>query len=191
MQMLLELLPLAAFVIAYKFFGGIYPATATLMVGMVLALAVLWARARKLPQMFAVSTLLVLVFGALTLWLRNAHFIQWKPSILLWLVAVAFMASAFIGQRPLAQMMLEPALAEIAHKEQTDWVAHLKRADWLKLNAAWVVYGLVTGAINLVLVYTVSEDVWVDTKIPLIMGSMLLFLVAQMFWLYRRGQLRT
>lgn len=180
--MLLEFLPLAAFVVTYKFFGGIYPATATLMVGMVLALAVLWARARRMPRMFAVSTLLVLVFGALTLWLRNAHFIQWKPSILLWLVAVAFLASAFVGRRPLAQLMLEPALAE---------VARLERADWLKLNAAWVVYGLVTGTINLVLVYTVSEDVWVDTKIPLIFGSMVLFLAAQMLWLYRRGKLKT
>jgi intracellular septation protein len=187
--MLLELLPLAAFVVAYKFFGGIYPATATLMVAMVLALAVLWVRTRRLPQMFAVSTVLVLVFGVLTLWLRNAHFIQWKPSILLWLVAVAFLASAFIGRRPLAQMMLEPALAEVTKLEHAD-VVKLERADWLKLNTAWVVYGLVTGAINLVLVYSVSEDVWVDTKIPLIMGSMVLFLVGQMFWLYRRGHLK-
>jgi intracellular septation protein len=190
MQTLLELLPLAAFVIAYKFFGGIYPATATLMVGMVLALAVLWIRLGRLPRMFAVSTVLVLVFGALTLWLRNAHFIQWKPSILLWLVAVAFLASAFIGRRPLAQMMLEPALAEVARVEHAD-ALRLERADWLKLNAAWVVYGLTVGAINLVLVYTVSEDVWVDTKIPLIMGSMVLFLTAQMVWLYRRGKLKT
>ena len=51
MQLLLEFLPLVAFLVAYKVYG-IYVATATLMVGMVLSLLVLWARSRKLPAMF-------------------------------------------------------------------------------------------------------------------------------------------
>jgi intracellular septation protein len=179
MQMLLEFLPLAAFVVTYYFFGkDIYLATTTLMVGMVLALAVLWIRARRLPAMFGMSTLLVLAFGALTLWLRNAHFIQWKPSILMWLTALAFLGSAFIGDRPLAQRVMQPALGE---------QAQLERRDWLKLNTAWVLYGLVIGAVNVVLIYSVSESAWVSTKIPLLMGSMVLFIVAQMAWLYRRG----
>jgi intracellular septation protein len=182
MQMLLEFLPLVAFLIAYKFFGGIYVATSVLMVAMVLSLAVLWARAKRIPGMFAVSTVLVVVFGAFTLWLRNAHFIQWKPTILMWLLAVAFLVSTFVGQRPLAQIMLEPALGE---------VARLERTDWLKLNIAWVFYGLVVGVINLALVYSVSEDTWVSVKIPLLMGSTVLFLAAQVAWLYFSGKLKS
>jgi len=178
MQLLLELLPLAAFFIAYKFFGGIYVATATLMVGMGLSLAVLWLRARRPPTMFAASTALVIVFGAATLILRNARFIQWKPSIFLWLLAVAFLVSAFVGAQPLAQRMLQPALGE----------ATLPRRDWLKLNYAWVVFGLVTGAANLVLAYNVSEADWVKIKAFGLTGVMFVFILAQTAWLYGRAQ---
>jgi intracellular septation protein len=178
MQLLLELLPLAAFLVAYKFFGGIYVATATLMVGMTLSLAVLWLRARKLPAMFAGSTALVVIFGAATLILRNARFIQWKPSIFLWLLAIAFLVSAFVGAQPLAQRMLQPALGD----------ATLPRRDWLKLNHAWVVFGLVTGAANLVVAYNVSEDLWVKLKVFGLSGVMFVFVIAQTAWLYRRVQ---
>jgi len=178
MQLLLELLPLAAFFIAYKFFGGIYVATATLMVGMGLSLAVLWLRARKLPAMFAASTALVVLFGAATLILRNARFIQWKPSIFLWLLAIAFLVSTFVGAQPLAQRMLQPALGE----------ATLPRRDWLKLNYAWVVFGLVVGAANLALAYSVSEELWVKLKVFGLFGLMLVFSIAQMAWLFRRAQ---
>jgi intracellular septation protein len=190
MQLLLEFLPLVAFFIVYKFPGAfgvpveerMYVATATLMVGMALSLLVLWIRARRLPAMFALSTGLVVVFGVMTLWLRNAHFIQWKPTILLWLTSVAFLLSVFIGQKPLVQRMMEPALGE---------GIQLGRSDWLKLNTGWVLYGLVVGAINLALIYSVSEDTWVNVKIPLLSGSLLLFVVGQFLWLQFSGKLKS
>jgi intracellular septation protein len=178
MQLLLELLPLAAFFIAYKFFGGIYVATATLMACMSLSLAVLWLRARKPPAMFAASTLLVVLFGAATLILHNARFIQWKPTIFLWLMALAFLVSAFVGTQPLAQRMLEPALGEVI----------LPRRDWLKLNYAWVAFGLIVGAANLVLAYRVSEADWVSFKAYGLTGVMILFILGQTAWLFRRAQ---
>jgi intracellular septation protein len=189
MQMLLELLPLVAFFVVYKFPGlfgipvdeRIYAATTTLMVGMTLSLLVLWIRSRSLPRMFALSTALVMVFGALTLWLRNALFIQWKPSILMWLLSLAFLLSVFIGPRPLAQRLFEPALGESLR---------LDRSAWLKLNTGWVLYGLVVGAINLALVYSVSEDTWVNLKIPLLMGSMVVFAIGQFLWLQSQGKLK-
>ena len=178
MQVLLEMLPLAAFLVAYKFFGGIYVATATLMVGMSLSLLVLWLRAGKPPAMFAASTALVVVFGAATLILHDARFIQWKPTIFLWLLAIAFLVSVFVGKEPLAQRMLQPALGE----------ATLPRRDWLKLNHAWVAFGLVAGAANLVVAYSVSEAEWVKIKVFGLTGVMLLFIFAQVAWLYRKGQ---
>ena len=97
MQLLLEYLPLAAFAIAY-FVGGIYAATTTLMIAMVLSLAILRLRSGRFPPMLAGSTILVVLLGAATLILRNARFIQWKPSILLWLMALAALVSAFVGR---------------------------------------------------------------------------------------------
>jgi intracellular septation protein len=179
MQLLLELLPVVAFLIAYKM-SDIYVATVILMVGMVLSLAVLWMRSKRLPAMFALSTILVLVFGALTLVLRNARFIQWKPSIFLWAMALAFLLSVFVGRDPLVQRLMQPALGE----------ARLGRRDWLKLNTAWVLYGLLMGGVNLFVAYHASEATWVNVKLYGLTGSMFLFMVGQLLWLQLSGRLK-
>jgi intracellular septation protein len=181
MQMLLEFLPLAAFLIAYKFYGGIYVATATLMVGMSLSLAVLWLRAKRMPTMFAMSTALVVAFGLLTLALRDARFIQWKPTIFLWALAVAFLASAFIGKEPLAQRMMKQGLGD----------TQIERRDWMKLNTAWVLYGLIMGAVNLYVAYNASEATWVTVKLWGLTGSMFLFIIGQLAWLQLSGKLKS
>ncbi|MET0282268.1 MAG: inner membrane-spanning protein YciB [Steroidobacteraceae bacterium] len=179
MQLLLEFLPLVAFLVAYKVYG-IYVATATLMVGMVLSLLVLWGRSRKLPAMFAGSTVLVLLGGSATLILRDVRFIQWKPSVFLWLLALAFLVSVFVGKQPMAQRLLQPALGE----------SELTRRDWLKLNTAWIVYGVVVGAINLFVAYHAPEATWVNVKTYGLPGSMFVFLLGQMAWLQMTGKLK-
>lgn len=180
MQLLLEFLPILAFLVAYKFYGGIYVATAVLMVGMPLSLAILWLRSRRLPNMFAASTALVLVFGAATLLLRDARFIQWKPTIFLWLLALAFLASAFVGKQPLVQRLMQPALGD----------STLTRGEWLSLNTAWVLYGLVAGAANILVAWYASESTWVDFKLFGLMGMMFVFLIGQFAWLHARGKLK-
>ena len=66
MQFLFELAPVIAFVIAYVL-GGIYVATATIMVAMAVMLAVDYLRTRRIPTMHGLSAVLVFVFGAATL----------------------------------------------------------------------------------------------------------------------------
>jgi len=182
MQLLLEFFPLLAFVVAYLLGDAgekIYLATATLMVAMTVSFLILWIRSRRIPGMFAASTALVLVMGTATLILRSSRFIQWKPSVFLWLMAIAFLGSAFIGNKPLVQRLLQPILGE----------NQLERGDWLKLNAAWVLYGLIFGLVNILVAYNASETAWVWTKSAGLMGSMLVFMMAQVFWLHKRGKL--
>lgn len=180
MQLLLEFLPLAAFAIAYFFFGGIYTATAVLMVAMPLTLAVLWLRARRLPSMFFISTLLVLAFGAATLWLHDARFIQWKPSIFMWAVALAFLASAFIGRKTLAERLMHQLVDG----------TRMARRDWLLLNAAWVGYAVLAGAANILVARLASEAFWVKFKFLGLMGMMVLFMAGLLFWLHATGKLK-
>ena len=66
MQALLELAPLLAFFIAY-YFGGIYVATAVLMGGMAVLLAVDYLLHRRVSPMHALSAVLVFGLGAATL----------------------------------------------------------------------------------------------------------------------------
>lgn len=181
MQMLLEFLPVLAFFVAYKFFGGIYVATIVLMVGMPLSLAILWLRGGARPNMFAASTALVLVFGAATLLLRDARFIQWKPTIFMWLLALAFLISGFVGRQPLVQRLMQQVVDETA----------MSRGDWLKLNTAWVLYGGVAGVANILVALNASESTWVDFKLWGLTGLMFVFLIGQFYWLYARNKLKT
>jgi intracellular septation protein len=180
MQLLLEYLPVFAFLIAYKFYGGIYVATTVLMIGMSLSLAILWTRTRKFPPIFGASTALVVAFGAATLALRDARFIQWKPTLLMWLVSLAFLVSACVGKQPLVQRLMQQVVGENA----------MTRSEWLTLNTAWVIYGAVAGTANIYVAYNFSENTWVNFKLWGLMALMVVFLVGQFLWLNARGKLK-
>ena len=107
MQAALNFLPLAAFLLAYKF-GGIYVATAVLMAAMVLLALVDYLRLRRVSPMHAVSTVLVLIFGTATLVFHDPRFLKVKPTLLLWIMALAFLGSQWIGAMPLSQRLLGP-----------------------------------------------------------------------------------
>lgn len=178
MQALLELLPLLLFVAAY-FLKGLYVATAALMGGMALLLALDWLRLRHIPGMHAVSAALVFVFGAATLALHDQRFIQWKPTVFFWLVSAAFLVSAWVGERPLVERLLGKALgAEMRVSEPT----------WRRLNWLWIVFYAVLGVLNLIVAFNASQRTWVNFKV---FGLTLLtaaFVAAQLFWLARRAQ---
>ena len=178
MQSLLELAPLLAFLVAY-YAKGIYFATAVLMGAMVLLLAIDYLRTRRIPPMHALSAALVFVFGSATLILHNARFIQWKPTMFFWLASIAFLASAWIGDRPLVQRLIGAA----AGSEVT-----LPRTTWLRLNWRWGVFYAVLVALNLLVAFNASESTWVTFKVFGLTIATFMFVAAQIFWLARRSK---
>jgi intracellular septation protein len=180
MQALTEFAPLMAFVVAY-YLRGLYAATAVLMGAMLLLLAVDWLRARSIPPMHALSTVLVLIFGGATLALHNRVFIQWKPTVFFWLVSLAFVGSFWIGARTLAERLLGAALAE-AFGERL----RVSAAQWRRLNLLWAVFYALLGALNIVVLRNFSERAWVALKL-IDFVLMVLFLLVQVLWLAARA----
>ena len=175
MQALAEFAPLVAFFVTYRL-GGLYDATAVLMVAMLALLGFDWLRQRRIPPLHAVSAALVLVLGGATLVLHNRLFIQWKPTVLFWLVSVAFIASFWIGERTLTQRFLEPALAGRVP---------VSPQQWRRMNAWSALFYLLLGALNLAVAYGASERAWVYFKL---FGLGLLtfgFVLLQVLWLSR------
>ena len=175
MQALAEFAPLVAFFVTYRL-GGLYAATAVLMVAMLALLGFDWLRQRRIPPLHAVSAALVLVLGGATLVLHNRLFIQWKPTVLFWLVSVAFIASFWIGERTLTQRFLEPALAgRLAVSPQ----------QWRRVNGASAVFYALLGALNLAVAYGASERTWVYFKLFGLAVLTFAFVALQMLWLSR------
>lgn len=177
MQAVLNLLPLAAFGVAYHF-GGIYVATAVLMGAMVLLVAVDYLWQRRVSPMHAYSTVLVLAFGTLTLVLHDPRFLKWKPTILMWSMALAFLASQWLGRMNLAQRMFEPTLPENSA---------LARGIWLRVNVAWTLALALLGVLNLWVARVASEATWVHFKIYGLTLILMLLSIAQALWLQRRS----
>lgn len=169
MQLLLDYIPIVAFILAY-FYKDIFFATGVLMAVMPAILLLQWVVAKKLNRIYAASTVLVLVLGTLTLAFRNPTFLYWKPTVLNWAIAIVFLGSHWIGDKPIVQRMLGAA-------------AELAPAQWVRLNQIWVAFFTVVGAINLYVAYTFSEAFWVKFKLFGMLGITLIFVVVQSIWL--------
>jgi intracellular septation protein len=180
MQAVIDLLPVAAFLVAY-YLAGIYVATAVLMIAMLLLLLLDLVRLRRVPAMHALSAGLVFVLGGATLILRDPRFLKWKPTVFLWLVAVSALASGWFSRIPLAQRLLQPI---VAHSEA------LPRALWLRLNWLWVAFYAALGVINLWIAYHRSERTWVNFKFFGLTAAFAVFAMAQAAWLASRAEVR-
>ena len=178
MQALFDLAPLAAFLVAY-YLGGIYVATAVLMGAMVALLLVDLLRFKRIPPMHLLSAVLVLCLGSATLILRDPRFLKWKPTVFLWLVALASFASVWIGRAPLPQRLLAPVVS----RSET-----IPRATWLALNWLWVAFFGMLGALNLWIAANASESTWVNFKVIGISAAFALFAIAQAIWLAARTE---
>jgi intracellular septation protein len=136
------------------------------MVAISLSLAVSWALTRRLPVMPVVSGVVVLVFGALTLWLHDELFIKLKPTI----VNVLF-GSILLGGLAFGKSLLGYVF---------DSVFHLDDEGWRKLTFRWGVFFFVLAAINEVVWRSFSTDFWVSFKVFGVMPLTVIFTLAQM-----------
>lgn len=171
MKMLADLFPVILFFVAYQLYD-IYIATAVAIAAAALQVAYHLVRHRRVEHMHWVTLGLLVVFGGLTLALRDPNFIKWKPTVVNWLFAAAFLASQLFMQRSLLQRMMDHAVT-------------LPGPVWQRLNTAWVTFFFAMGVLNLFVAYRFSENVWVNFKLFGFLGLTLLFMLAQGFYLAR------
>jgi len=169
MQLLVDYIPIVAFILAY-FYKDIFFATGVLMAVMPVVLVLQWLLTKKINKIYAASTVLVLVLGGATLAFRNPTFLYWKPTVLNWLIAIVFLGSQWIGEKTIVQRMLGTA-------------AELSPNQWIRLNQMWVVFFTIVGGINLYVAYNFSEAFWVKFKLFGMLGITLVFVIIQSVWL--------
>ena len=141
LKLALDLGPLALFFFANSRYG-IFVATATFMVAVLVALAVSYVLTRHLPIMPVVTAIIVVVFGGLTLFLHDATFIKVKPTII-----YALFGAVLIG----GLMFNKPLLGVVF-----DSMFHLTEEGWRKLTLRWAIFFLVLAVLN--------EIVWRNTR---------------------------
>lgn len=184
MKQFIDFIPLFLFFIVYKLdprtvdvagqsfgLGGIYSATAVLIISSLVVYGALLIRQRKLEKGQWLTLVACLVFGGLTLAFHSETFLKWKAPAVNWLFATAFAGSHFIGDRVLIKRIMGHALT-------------LPEPVWTRLNLAWIAFFLFCGAANLFVAFT-FQDIWVDFKVFGSLGMTVLFLVGQGVYLSR------
>ena len=176
MQQLWDLVPILVFVVAY-FTTDIYVATAALMVAVTLQLVIYWLLKRPIGRELKFTFWASIIFGSLTLVLRNEQFIQWKPTVVNWAFSIALITSHFVGKANLIQRLLGSQLSA------PDNV-------WRTLNFGWAAGFFLTGLLNIIVAYNFSLDFWVSYK--LISGFLLtlLYMLLTGLYLYKQGVLQ-
>ena len=185
MKFLFDLFPVIVFFGTYYLAGGaskgakctIAPGTPLLQDPILLAtglailatlfqVSFLLLRKKKVDGMLWVSLVIVTVFGGATLIFRDPTFIQWKPTVLYWALSIVLLVSPLFLGKPLIQTVLQDKISVPAR-------------IWGRLNASWVVFFMFMGAVNLVAVYNLSCNAWVNFKFYGFTALLLAFVFGQ------------
>lgn len=144
----------------------IFVATALFMVATVISLAISWALTKSLPMMPLVSGIIVVVFGALTLWLHNDTFIKMKPTIVNSLFGFVLLGGLLFGKSLLGYVF--------------DSAFRLDAEGWRKLTLRWGIFFLVLAVLNEAVWRMFSTDMWVSFKVWGVMPITIIFTLSQL-----------
>lgn len=173
----LELGPVILFFIAYSRwkdeiftfggtdYSGFIVITAGFIPIMVLSTLVLWKLTGHLSRMQLMSTILVVVFGGLTVWLNDDTFFKMKPTIIYALFAALLGIGLLRGESWLAAVM--EGMVPMTHE---GWMAMTKRMCGFFFALA---------VLNEVVWRTMSTDTWVSFKTFALPLALFVFIMSQ------------
>ena len=162
MKPLFDLIPAILFLVFYIKYD-IYAATIALMVFVTLQVIWEYFKHGKPSKLALITFLLVIPFGAITLFLHDDFFIKIKFSIFYWILATALLVSQYFYNKNLVAAMLSKQI------EASNTV-------WNKINLAWVGFFVAVGLINLYFIFVLPK-LWIYFKFPGVPIAMMLFML--------------
>lgn len=164
LKLAIDLVPLLVFFATYMTLG-IRWATGVLMVASVVSMVASRFMLGHVSPMLMVSSMLVLGFGALTLFFNDPSFIKIKPTVVYLLFAAALFGGLIIG-KPMLQLLLGEAL-------------HLTSEGWAKLSIRWGFFFVAMAGLNECVWRNFSETAWASFKVFGFLPLTLLFFASQ------------
>ena len=173
--------PLLIFFLVYKFgapegnpiTSAIY-GTIAFMGAIVIAMGISKWKLGKVSPMMWMSAVLILGFGALTIYFADPRFIQHKPTII-----YAGFALILFGGLLRRKAMLK-SLLQAAFEGLND-------TGWLKLSRNWGIFFAAMAVLNELMVATLSFDWWLTIKVWGVPAVSFLFAMANIPMLMKHG----
>jgi intracellular septation protein len=178
MRLLVDFGPLVVFFATYKIAGGglhaIMIATVAFMAAVLISTIAALITFRRVTPMLWLSTILILSFGAITLYLRDPRFIQMKPTIYYVLLA-ALLLGGLLRRKPLLRWLFGPVFPGLTEE------------GWLKLSRNWALFFIALAIANEILRAALDFDTWLTLKVWGVTLVSFLFAMANMPMLLRHG----
>ena len=151
--------PLLIFFLVYKFgapegnpiTAAVY-GTIAFMIAIVIAMVISKWKLGKISPMMWMSAILILGFGALTIYFNDPRFIQHKPTIIYAGFAL-ILAGGLMRGKPMLKSLLQAAFEGLSDE------------GWLKLSRNWAIFFAAMALINELMVATMSFDLWLTIKV--------------------------
>ena len=190
MKAFFDLLPVICFFITFKAAGSytaelapivpvaedlipIVSATAVIIAVSVIQMGLIYLKGQKPSKMAVFSTLLVVLFGGMTIAFQDPAFIHWKPTLLYWLFA-AILLFGRIGKKDYIKKVFNGI-------SMPDYA-------WKTVENFCLIFLVLIGVINLFVAYTFSMDIWVDFKLFGLLGLTLLFTIGLGFYVAKYAE---
>lgn len=166
MKQLFEFFPLIVFfVVYYKSDKDLYLSITAVIIATLISLVALYIKERKISTMMLVSTVILIVFGGLSIFLKNDIFFKMKPTIINALFAIILIGSTFFN-KPVLKLLLNSSMK-------------LTDQGWSLMNKLWSGFFIFLALLNEIVWRTQTTDVWVNFKVFGIMGITIVFTIVQ------------
>jgi len=177
LKLALELGPVAAFFAGYlalkdrtftvagESYGGFIAVTAAFVPLMLVCTGLLWRLTGRLSRMQLMTTVLVVLFGGLSVWLNDERFFKMKPTILYLLFGLVLAAGLMRGRSYLAYAM--------------DAALPLTEAGWMILTRRLTAFFFALAVANEAVWRLFSTETWVTFKTFGLTAALFAFFIAQ------------
>jgi intracellular septation protein len=175
MRLVLDLGPLAAYFIAYRFSGhNIFMATGLFMAATLVAMAISLWRYGKVSAIQCFSAIMVLVLGGLTIWLHQEWIIKVKPTIY-YVTLCLILGFGLLTGRPTLQAVLGQAYPGLTTE------------GWRLLTRNWAIFFALLAIANELVWRNFSTSFWLSYKLWGSLPATVLFAAANVPMLMKHG----
>jgi intracellular septation protein len=178
--------PVIVFFLVYRYFTpesgknavaevfAIVRATAAFILAAIIALGVSKWKLGRVSPMLWLSTLLIVGFGSVTIFLQDPLYIQLKPTMIYMLFGGLLLGGVMRG-KPLLKYLLEAAFEGLSEQ------------GWMKLSRNWGWFFFVLALLNEVLRRQLEFGDWIAAKLWVFLPLTFLFTFVQIPMLLRHG----
>ena len=144
-------------------------ATAITIVASITQISYLLLRRKKVDAMLWISFIIITVFGSATIYFHSDTFIKWKPTVLYWCYATAFLMGQFFFKTNLLKTAMGSQIT-------------MPEPVWAKLSLVWIAYFILMGLLNIYVAFNFPTTTWVSFKLYSL-GALPVFTILQSIFL--------